>query len=189
MSAVHYKAEIAHNEKTIEKMFVAQYYTYDQFRMYTRFIIGIAFAAVAVLATLPMWARGLLLLAGGWLISSAEFPAQVRADRAVEARKGVLPVMKYDFYDDRMSISGEGSMTAKYNRFEKLVEEDGYLYMFMSKSSVCMIDRSTISGIEPDDLKDFIAKKTGHVWQRKKSLLSFNLYDIKEMLRQRKEGK
>lgn len=187
MANLHYTAEISHNEKTIEKMFVAQYYSYEQLRMYLRFVLGIVLAAVAVLANIPMWLRALLLLFGGWLISSADFPAQIRADRVVETRKGIFPVMKYDFYEDRMSISGEGSMTAKYNRFQKLVEDRDYLYMFMAKDSVCMLDKSSLKGVSLEDFKSFVSEKTGVKWKYKKSMLAFNLYDIKDMLRQKKE--
>lgn len=187
MACLHYKAKIKHTEKTIEKMFVVQYYSYDQLRMYLRFIIGVVLAAVAILADIPMWLRGIMLLAGGWLVSSADFPAQIRADRALEARRGILPVMEYDFYEDRMSISGEGSMNVKYNKFEKLVEDSDYLYMFMSKSSVCMVDKQTLTGTDLASFKDFLANRTGIKWKYKKSLLAFNLYDIKDMLKQKKE--
>jgi len=187
MACLHYKAEITHNEKTIEKMYVAQYYSYEQLRMYLRFVLGIVLAGVAILASLPMWLRAMMLLLSGWLISSADFPAQIRADRVCQARKGKLPVMQYDFYEDRISISGEGSMTAKYNKFEKLVEDSGYLYMFMSKDSVCMIDKATVSGASLEDFKAFLAEKTGVKWKYKKSMLAFNLYDIRDMFKQRKE--
>lgn len=187
MACLHYKAKIAHTEKTIEKMFVTQYYAYEQLRMYLRFILGIVLAAVAVLLTIPMWLRGMLLLAGGWLLSSADFPAQIRADRAVQARRGKLPVMEYDFYDDRMSISGEGSMNTKYNKFEKLIEDSDYLYLFMSKTSVCMIDKNTLTNVSLPDFKTFLSERTGIKWKFKKSMLAFNLYDIKDMLKNRKE--
>lgn len=178
-----YRGKIDHTKKTIELMFTAQRNTYDKLRVLLRLIIGAGLAVAALTVALPMWARTLLLLFGGWLLASKDFPSQTRADRTMDARGGSLPCMSYTFFENRMDLSGEGSMSVGYKKIDRLVEDDGYLYVFMSRDSVCMIDRSTVEPGGADELKKFLEGKTGLKWRREKSLLSMNLYDIRQLIK------
>ena len=181
--AVRYTGGIDHTEKTLELLFKTQYYTYQGLRMLVRMAIGFGMVAAALLLTLPMWARGMLMLIGCWLIVSKDFPSAIRADRAIEARHGSLPRMRYVFGADHVELSGEGSMKLKYRQFTRLIEDEGYLYLFIDRDSVCMVDRATVAPPPAGDFMRFIEKKTGLQWKRSQSLLSMNLQDLLQMLR------
>lgn len=174
-------AGIKHNAHTIELLYKTQYYAYDKLRIITRFIIGFALIASALFISLPLWARGILLLIGTWLISSSDFPAQVRADRVIQSRHNVFPEMHYDFHEGYFTVSGEGSMNIPYSKVTRLIYDSEYLYVFMARDSVCMIDIKTLSDTE--EFMKFIAGVTGHEWHQEKSMLSMNIDDLKQIIR------
>jgi len=106
----------------------------------------------------------------------------------LEVRKAELPSMQYEFHKDAMKISGEGSMSIPYKKIARLAEDPEYLYVFMGKDSVCMIERSSVKP-DSDALQEFLAKKTGLDWLNEKSLLTVNLADVILMFRNRKDKK
>lgn len=175
---IKYTAYIYHDAKTIELLYKTQYYAYEKLRIIFRFIAGFALIAAALLLSLPLWARGILLLIGTWLVSSTDFPAQVRADKVIQARGGKFPEMHYDFHDEYFTVSGEGSMNIAYSKVSRLIHDSGYMYIFMSRDSVCMIDIKTLD--DTNAFMNFIESVTGHHWNKIKSLLSLTLYDIKQ---------
>ncbi len=177
MSSIRYSAAITHTSKTIHALFRTQYYSYSKLRILLRFILGFILACSAVMLSLPVWAKGILIASGAWLIVSQDFPAQVRADRVLQARGGKLPVMRYAFGDDGLNVSGEGSMDIPYAKISRLIHDSEYLYLFIMKDSVCMMDRPENSG----EFMKFIAEKTGLEWQTVKSVFAMNIDDLKEI--------
>jgi hypothetical protein len=187
MADYRYSAKIDHTEKTIELLYKTQYYAYSKLRILARLLIGLAMVVVALMVDIPTWGKGLLLLFGAWLLASKDFPAQTKADKALQERKAALPSMSYQFFGDRVLLSGEGSMNIPYKKFARLAEDKEYLYIFMSKDSVCMIDRATIKPQPDQDFMKFISDKTGLQWRREKSFLAMNFWDLRQMLKDRKE--
>ena len=187
MAAYQYYGKIEHTEKTINALYRTQYHVYEKPQMLAWMLVGFAIILVVAFVNLPTWLKGILLLIGAWLVVSIDFPSLVRADRALEARHGNLPKMEYEFHKDAMKISGEGSMSIPYKKIERLIEDKNYLYLFMSKDSICMIDRATLKPKSDKEFKEFLAKKTGLDWQTDKSFLSLNLADVILMFRNRKK--
>ena len=178
-----YRAGIRHTEKTVEQLYKTQYYVYEKPRMLARMLVGFGLVAAAALTTPPTWVRALLLLIGAWLLVSRDFPAAVRADRAMSERKARLPNMSYAFYDDRLRLSGEGSMDVPYKKLTHLIEDDGYLYLFLSRTSVCMLERDSIKPPQYLDFGKFLTEKTGLEWRREKAFLSMSVYDLRRIWR------
>ncbi|MBQ6773833.1 MAG: YcxB family protein [Synergistaceae bacterium] len=178
---MHYTALINHNEKTINRLYKTQYYTFDKTRIILRFVTGLALIIICVASSMPMWIKALLLLIGAWLVSSPDFPAQVMADKVLSTRKNNLPVMNYEFHEDYITLSGEGSMNIEYKRFKILLEDSEYYYMFMNKDSACMIDKGTLTPHELDKFAAFIETKTGLTFRHEKSLLAMNLQDLRKI--------
>lgn len=172
-----YAAYIHHDAKTIELLYKTQYYAYDKLRIAARFIAGFVLIAAALFISLPLWARGILLLTGAWLVSSSDFPAQVRADRVIQARHYNFPEMHYEFHGDSFTLTGEGTMSIPYSKIARLIYDSEYMYIFMSRDSVCMIDSKTLT--DKEGFMKFIESVTGHQWQKTKSLLALTLYDLK----------
>ncbi len=187
MADCRYRAKIDHTEKTILTLFRVEYHCYEQKKMLLRFLLGLAVVFAGVFVPLPTWARAILLLIGAWLIASLDFPSQIRADRTLEARKGALPRMTYAFYENEMKVSGEGAMSIPYRKLKRLIEDKNYLYLFLSRDSVCMLARDSLQPKEPDAFKAFLAEKTGLVWRRERGLLSLDLADLILMFRERNE--
>lgn len=190
MASAAYTAKIEHSEKTIEQLYRARYHNYEKGRMAVRFIIAVAAIFAAAFADMHIALKGILLLIGAWFLVGMDFPAAMQADEALEKRKAELPVMKYEFHPDRVSVSGEGSMTITYKKFKKIAYDRDFLYLFVNANSICMVDRSTIRPKDDDlGLMKFISEKTGLLWQQEKSMIFFNLYDLKEMFSDRKKKK
>lgn len=180
---IRFTGSVQHTEDTIRLLYKTEYYTYDQMRVLLRFLLGGAMAAAAFLVPMNRIVQILLIMAGCWLLVSKDFPAVMRAERALEARKGVLPVNTCTFFDSGMDLDGEGHMRLKYDRFQRLVEDEGYLYLFLGRRSVCMIDKAAISPGTPEELKAYVAGRTGLAWTRQRSLLLMNLADLRQALR------
>ena len=176
-----YTASIKHNDKTINRLYRTQYYTFGKTRIVLRFIIGLALIIICTASSLPVWIKALLLLIGAWLVSSPDFPAQVIADKVLSSRKNNLPVMSYEFYEDYMTLSGEGSMNIEYRRFRILLEDSEYYYLFMNKDSACMMDKETLTPHELEKFAAFIESKTGLTFRHEKSLLAMNLQDLRNI--------
>lgn len=183
---IRFVGSIQHTEDTIQRLFRTEYYTYEKLRLIMRMAAGGAMVVAGALAALPMAVKGILMLVGCWLIVSKDFPADVRADRTVDARKGELPRNTCTFYDKRMELDGEGHMRIKYDQFERFIEDDEYLYLFLGKKSVCMVERSSVEHGSDQQLMEFLEKRTGLHWARNKSLLMMNLSDLLQAIRDRR---
>ncbi|MBQ6402759.1 MAG: YcxB family protein [Oscillospiraceae bacterium] len=185
-SQIRFRANIRHTEKTVEQLYRTTYHVFDKFRILLRLLFGLALIFAAAFLALPTWARVLLLMFGAWFVASGDFPAQIRADRALENRKAALPAMDYAFYNDRMELSGEGAMTIRYKQLTHLVQDESWLYLILARDSVCMIDRESVSPGGAAELMQFLAQKTQLTWRREQGLLSMNLWDLRQILRDRK---
>jgi len=177
--------KIDHNEQTIEELFKCQYYTYKKGKIITRLATGFVMVLLAVVLDLPMWGKGLLLLFGSWFLVSKSFRAQIRADRAMEARHGSLPQMQYKFYEDGFRVTGEGSAELKYGKIDRLVEDKQYLYVFMGPDSVCMIERESVKPQNAEELMKFLSDKTHLEWKKDKTILAMNLWDVVALFKER----
>ena len=183
MDGWRYRGKISHTEKTVQRLYKTQFYTYSRLYSLIRMGIGMVLILAVFFASFPTWLRAILLLIGTWLVVSRDFPAQIRADRVLQARNASLPDMVYLFYDDRVVLSGEGEMSLPYERFTRLVRDGEYYYLFVSKDSVCMVDSSSVEPPEAEAFLKFTEEKTGLTWRREKPLLSMNLTEILEMFR------
>ena len=187
MAAYRFYGKIEHTEDTITSLYRAQYHAFSKVQMLLWMGVGFAMIMAAAFATLPLWAKTILLLIGALVITGIDFPAMVRADSVLEARRGNLPKMEYEFHKDAMKVSGEGSMSIAYKKIVRMAEEGHYLYLFMGRDSICMIEKESIKPKDVDAFKEFMAQKTGLTWQSEKSLLAFNLADVILAVRSKKE--
>lgn len=183
MAEYKYRARIEHTEKTVERLYKMQYYVYEKPRILLRMVFGFVLIIVAAAAALPVWARALLLMFGAWFVVSRDFPAAVRADRAISERKAALPAMEYGFGADKLHLKGEGSMDIPYKKLTRLAEDNEYLYLFVSRNSVCMMERASVKPAKTEELMSFVADRTGLAWRREKPFLSMSIYDIRQALR------
>lgn len=185
MDQARYTGSVQHTSNTIQLMYKTEYYTYDTLRILIRMFIGVILVVLALTVEMNRIPQCLLLLVGCCLAFSKDFPAALRAGAALEDRKAELPLYVYTFYDDGLSMSGEGSMRLGYDRFERLIEDDGYLYLFLGRRSVCMVEKASVEGGSAEELKSFVTQRTGLTWRRNRSVLSMNLSDLRQSVRDR----
>ena len=183
MAAPKYRANIDHTEETILRLYRTQFLSYAKLYSLIRMAIGFALILSGVFAPLPTWLRAVLLLLGAWLAVSRDFPAQIRADRALQERKAALPSMRYEFYEDHLHLSGEGSMDIPYEKLTRLVVDERYLYLFLTRDSVCMLEQESVKPQPVHEFTDFIREKTGLKWRAEKAFLSMSIYDIRQALK------
>ena len=188
MASPRYTASIDHSEKTIERLYRTQRRTYDKGRILLRLVLGFGMVLAAALVALPTWLKAILLLVGAWLMASGDFPAQIRADRAVQDRGGSLPKMRYEFYEDHLKLTGEGSMNIGYRKLNRLLEDKEFFYLFLERDSVCMIDRESLKPAKQEDFRLFLENATGLNWRQEKSFLSIDLADLIKMRRDKKRN-
>lgn len=188
MASPRYTASIDHSEKTIERLYRTQRRTYDKGRILLRLVLGFGMVLAAALVALPTWLKAILLLVGAWLMASGDFPAQIRADRAVQDRGGSLPKMRYEFYEDHLKLTGEGSMNIGYRKLNRLLEDREFYYLFLERDSVCMIDRESLKPAKQEDFRLFLENATGLNWRQEKSFLSIDLADLIKMRRDKKRN-
>lgn len=184
--AKRFEGSIGHTEETIRLLYKTESHTYGKMQILTKVVIGAILVLLALLGGLPMAARGGLLLVGCWLLVSRDFASAMKADRAVEARHGALPVMSYLFDETGVTLEGEGHTRLAYNRIERLVEDERYLYLFLGKGAACMMDRKTVRPGPSQELMKFLEEKTGLEWRRDKSLLAMNARDLIQAARDRR---
>ena len=60
----------------------------------------------------------------------------------------------------------------------RLVEDKEYLYLYISRESAYMVDRSTVEPGDSGKLKEFLAGKTGLDWTKPFSLLTFRFPSV-----------
>lgn len=183
MAEVRYHGKIDHTEKTIQQLYKTQYYAFEKRAILLRLALGLVLVGLAVFLSIPTWSKAILLLIGTWFLVSGDFRASVRADRALSERKADLPSMQYDFGEKAVRLTGEGTMDIPYEKFARLSEDGQYLYLFVSKNSVCMVERSSIEPETDTEFMEFIAEKTSLSWQTEKNFLSMSIYDIKALFK------
>ena len=94
--------------------------------------------------------------------------------------------MNYTFYDEHLDLSGEGSMSIDYKKLGRLAEDERFFYLFLSRDSVCMLEKDSLKPQKQDDFKRFLEEKSALQWRREKSFLSMNLPDLIQILRDRR---
>lgn len=186
--SARFSGSVEHTPDTIQLLYKTEYYTYDTLRILARFLLGAGFILAGITVAMPRAVQILLLLAGCWLIVSKDFPATLRADKALETRKAALPRHVCKFFEKHVELSGEGTMDLAYDKFQYLIEDDGYLYLFLGRKSVCMVEKGSVTGGSPEEFKEFVAGRTGLCWRKNRSLLMMNLADLRRAVRDYANG-
>lgn len=180
---------IKHSTESIRRLYKAAYHVYDMRQIVAKMFGGATLAAIGILGNLPTIGQAALIMIGCWLMVSKDFPAKCAADDALDVRKKrnqLLPQMTTTFFENHAELQGEGKMKLEYQRFDRLVEDDAYFYLFLRKDSACMIGKDSLHPHHCDEFKTFIAKKTGKEWREMKPWYLMSLYEIVKMFKESK---
>ena len=177
--AVQYEGRIDHTEDSIHALFHTRYNTYCLGRVVATAAAGIALVAAGLFAQVPMWAQGLLLLAGCLLFVGRDFPATIQAENVLDARRGALPSDVCTFFSGHMELQeGNAHKKLRYEQLDRLVSDKNYLYLFLGRDTAVMVDKTKITPGTAQEVMDLVAKRSGKRWEAPVSLLTMKLADL-----------
>lgn len=180
-----YTAKMKHDASTITRLVEMQ----GNIFQFGRKIAHIVLAMVLILIGLYVKGNYIMplvcLLAGCMLITGLNVPYRVQAKKLCEQMGGHFPESAYTF-DETGFRDGEKSSLTSYKQLIALVDDKAYLYLYISKFSAYMVDKSTVSGGDAEGLKQYLAKQTGLDWRRPNTLLNFRFRSLFEKLKKQK---
>ena len=169
--AVQYQGRIDHTEDSIHALFQTQYNTYCLGRVLLTALAGVVLAAAGLFAPVPMWAQGLLLLAGCLLFVGRALPSDVCT-----------------FYSGHMELQeGKACKKLRYEAVDRIIRDKKYLYLFFGPDSVVMVEKEKIDPGTAQNVMDLVAERSGKRWEAPVSLLTVNLGDLLRAGRKRKK--
>lgn len=174
--AVCYTCRTEFTENAVRLMFKTEYFTYEKRLLLMRCAFAVVLLAVGVFSGLPMPARMLCLLVGVWLIVAMDFPSKVRAEGVIQRQNGAVGQVHLSFTDREIQV--EQRQVIPYARVDRLIEDDGYFYIFQSKQTAVMAAKAGLEPADPDAFRAFIEGKTGKAFGKNLNLLSMNLFDL-----------
>ena len=78
-------------------------------------------------------------------------------------------------------------MDIPYGKFTRLVEDRQFLYLFVTRNSICMMEKDSIKPADLMAFAKFMEDKTGLKWSAEKSFLSMSIYDLRRAFRDMRE--
>ena len=78
-------------------------------------------------------------------------------------------------------------MDIPYRDFTRLVEDRQFLYLFVTRNSICMMEKDSLKPSDIMAFAKFMEEKTGLKWRAEKSFLSMSIYDIRQTLKDMRE--
>lgn len=167
-------ATMNHNADTITLLSVTQYNTFFFWKKLLQLACGIALLLLGI--TRPadnVWGI-VCLFFGCWILTSLDMPAKFRANRILEAMNGVFPSSTYEFYSDHFVLTAnEIPEKIDYSSLIRLVENNQYLFLYISPYSAYMVDSRTITAGK-DTLKILLSDAAKLKWKKPNRLLTFS---------------
>lgn len=167
-------ASMQHTQETIRLLSKMQYNIFCFGKKAVQILCGL------ILILIGLFGQGvvstvLALFAGCWLCMNTDVPAKMRAGKVIESMKGHFPFTQYDFDKKFFTLSaGDSKERIPYSSLIRLVEDNRYLYLYISKLSAYMVDKSTAKP-DIDMLMHRVSDGSGLKWTRPASLFSFGL--------------
>ena len=172
-----YSAEIQHSAETIKRFTKLQYDTFEWWRK----LLLLALSVILILFGLSSGssvAMVFCLFAGCLLLTNLSFRANSVAEGVAEAMHGKYPLLHYSFSETGFT-DGEDRPEVPYGSLYRLIADERYLYLFVSKASGYMLSRDSVKG-EGDiaGLMALVSEKSNLSWKGPFSLLTFSLRDL-----------
>lgn len=162
---MQYKACIRYDEKTVGQLDTAISNTFF-------FARRIYFLVLCVILIVGGTALGMgstygiiSILLGCVLLPSVGAVKSRNARQIIRYLNGRSLTMEYVFRDDGFTSQvGNEPLKSSYDSVIRLVEENGYLYLFQKKTQACMVDVSTLEPAALEDFKRFVSQRVGLAW-------------------------
>lgn len=172
-----YTAKMKHSSETVKRFTVLQYNTFEPVGKIIRIVLALALIIVGSLSGSTTAFIALAFL-GCILLTNLNTRAESVADQLERALQGKFPELEYSFSETGFT-DGADRAEIPYSDFIRLIEDDDYLYLFISKASGYMLEISSVIGENgAEGLKRLLSEKSGCEWTRPVTLLSFSLKDV-----------
>lgn len=188
-----YSAGIKHDKNTLISLFVTEFRIYEKRTILFRLLLGAIIVISAILIGVATPIKGIMIAVGAWFISSTDFPARLRADENIRKFGNEYPKFKYEFKGSNFTITEKKSMNIDYSKVEHLASDKKYIYIFMGRSNAIMLDKNELKiflkNIDKpitESFESFLEERTCKNFESKKSLISINLFDLWDILKNRK---
>lgn len=175
-----YTAKMKHNAGTIERLVLMQYNTFQTRNKLLRVFLAMAMLVYGVyMSGRQMVTPYLCLFLGCVLLAGMNVRPRSSAKKLIAQMGGRFPSSDYCFSESSF-LDGAGASPVPYAKLIRLIDDRAYLYLYVSRQSAYMIDRSTVKGPDgPDGFKEFLAEKTGLKWSRSTNFWTFSIRDLR----------
>ncbi len=186
--SMYFEMQMIFDDDAIFRLFRAEYFTYETWQRILRFVLGAAGILAALFAELPTGVRVLILMIGVWLLVAGDFPSKIQAQGVIEKRKGQRSQVVYQFEASGIRIRGGGCIP--YQALDKLVYDDEYFYLFVSRQNAVMFRADALEPQDLEQMKALIEKESGRTWKRLTAgFLEYNIRDLLQAADSRKDRK
>ena len=166
-------ASMRHTRKTITRLSRTQCNTFSFGNKLLQFFCGVIMIFIGVQSGSTL-TSSLCLFVGCWLCVNTDVRAKLRASRICDSLHDQYPSTQYTFKENEFLLDEDTQRPLPYNLLIRLIEDNQYLYLYISKTSAYMIEKSTVHP-DVDTLKKLLTHSTGLRWCRPTSLLTFSL--------------
>lgn len=175
------KAQMQHTEESIRRLSRVQYRTYGAARRLMTALTGCVLIVLGAVGASDRTASLVLLALGCWTMMSLNAPADRNAKKLIECAKGRMPSSEFSFSENEIEISGDGQRSLlKYGDIYSLICDAEYVYLFRSRYSAYMIPLNSVETGSGEELKRFLAEKTGLPLEKPGSLMRIRFRDLKK---------
>lgn len=186
-SREYFKARMIYSDETIQTLFRTEYYVYEKLKLLIRVLIALALILSALFVPLKSTVKLLCLLIGSWLFVARDFPSKIRAERVLQQRGGFVSEVQYHFNPSGIYV--KNGLDLKYNKVDRLIEDDNYYYIFQSRQSAVMVPKEDVESEGLDKFRVFIEGKTNKEFKRVTGLIGVNLKELISMTKDYKLSK
>lgn len=172
-----YRAKMKHSADTIRKLIQTRYDTFRFGRKLLSAAIAFGLILFGLYADPSMFMPMIALFAGCVLLANLNAVPRMQAKEVLQQMGGKFPRSEYAFLEEGFRFYDKGE-TIPYGNLIRLVEDRQYLYLYVSEQSAYMVDKSTVTGGSPEELKTFLKIETGLSWTRPASLFNFKVKDL-----------
>lgn len=179
----HFESKMIFNDETIRRMFRTEFYIYEGMQRIAWMGIAFALVMLALFVGIPDVLKVFCLLVGCVMFAMPDFLSRVAAEGVIMQRGGAETTVSCRINDGGVDV--ENGAHIPFDKIDRLVEDEQYFYIFQSRQMAVMMPKGSLLPANPERFARFLAKETGKEWQRTKSLLSLNLKDLIQMVKDR----
>lgn len=172
-----YQAKMKHNASTITQLMITRYNTFQYGKKMIRFVIALVLIGYGLYGDKTLFMPMVCLFIGCVMVANLNQAPKSLAKALIRQMGGQFPESSYEFEKSAFRFHAEAE-PVPYGKLIRLVEDRQYLYLYVSEDSGYMVDKASISGGTPAELKEFLSAGSGQKWTRPNSLLTFRLTSL-----------